>query len=147
LIEATIVRRIANIMWEMSRYDRVKSVLVNLSFEDALRYLLEQTGLEADEAQDLTARWFTEAEAKAEVIELLQKTALDQYAIEAEAVRRSSGELESIQRTLALLESRFKNAMASLGEYRGVAVKLREYSGPIIEGGGGGVVRYRPPAS
>ena len=134
LIEAGIVRRIASIMWEMMRYERVKSVLINLSFSDALQHLLGQIGLETDEAQELSERWFTDAEAKTEVAELLQKMALDEYAIEAEAVRRSSGELESIQRMLGLLESRFKNALASLGEYRGAAVKLRGNSSPVIEG-------------
>jgi hypothetical protein len=134
LIEAGIVRRIASIMWEMMRYERVKSVLINLSFSNALQHLLEQIGLETDEAQELSERWFTDAEAKTEVAELLQRIALDEYAIEAEAVRRSSGELESIQRMLCLLESRFKNALASLGEYRGAAVKLGGNSSPVIEG-------------
>jgi hypothetical protein len=142
LIEAGIVRRIASIMWEMMRYERVKSVLINLSFSDALQLLLGQIGLEADEAQELSERWFTDAEAKTEVAELLQKMALDDYAIEAEAVRISSEELESIQRMLGLLESRFKNALVSLGEYRGAAVKLRGNSSPVIEGER--VVRWRP---
>jgi hypothetical protein len=70
LIEAGIVRRIASLMWEMARYERVKSVLINLSFSDAL---LGQIGLETDEAQELSERWFTDAEAKTEVAELLQK--------------------------------------------------------------------------
>jgi hypothetical protein len=134
LIEAGIVRRIASIMWEMARYERVKSVLINLAFSEALQHLLGQIGLEADEAEELSERWFTEAEAKTEVAELLQKMALDDYAIEAEAVRRSSGELESIQRILGVLESRCKNALASLVEYRRATVKLRGNSSPIIEG-------------
>jgi hypothetical protein len=134
LIEAGIARRIASIIWETARYERVKSVLINLGFSEALKNLLGQVGVDADEAEELTTRWFTEAEAKSEVAELLQKIALDEYAIEAEAVRRSSEELESIQRMLGLLESRFKNALASLGEYRGAAVKLRGNSSPVIEG-------------
>lgn len=147
LIEAGIVRRIASIMWEIMRYERVKSVLINLSFSDALQHLLEQIGLETDEAQELSERWFTDAEAKTEVAELLQKIALDEYAIEAEAVRRSSEELESIQRMLGLLESRFKNALASLGEYRGAADKLRGNSSPVIEGERVVRLRGKPPAA
>jgi hypothetical protein len=134
LIEAGIVWRIATITWETARYERVKSVLINLAFSKALHHLLGQIGLEAEEVGELSERWFTEAEAKTEVAELLQKMALDDYAIEAEAVRRSSGELEFIQRMLGLLESRFKNALAALGEYRGAAVKLGGNSSPIIEG-------------
>jgi hypothetical protein len=147
LIEAGIVRRIASIMWEMTRYERVKSILINLSFSEALKNLLAQIGVDPDEAEELSERWFTQAEAKTEVVELLEKVALDEYAIEAEAVRRSSGELESIQRMLGLLESRFKNALASLGEYRGAAVKLGGNSSPIIEGKPIERWRGKPPAA
>jgi hypothetical protein len=134
LIEEGIVWRIANIMWETARYERAKSSLINLAFSEALKNLLAQIGVEPDEAEDLSMRWFTEAEAKTEVAEHLQKSGLDEYAIEAQAVRTSARELEPIQRMLGLLESRCKNALASLGEYRGAAVKLGGTSGPIIEG-------------
>ena len=103
------------------RYERVKLVLINLSFSDALQHLLEQIGLDPDEAQELSERWFTEAEAKTEVAELFERFALDEYAIEAEAVRRSSGELKFIQRMLRLLDPDLRMPWprsANIGERR-----------------------------
>jgi hypothetical protein len=134
LIERGLVHRIASILWELRRYEGAKSAIINVAFSDALKNLLTQIGVEPDEVEDLTERWFTDVEAKAEVAEHLQKIGLDERAIEAEAICTSAGQLEPIFKTLSSLETRFRTAVVSLGEYREATAKLGGTSGRVIEG-------------
>jgi hypothetical protein len=136
IIEETFVRRIAQLIWEIRRYERVKSTIINTAFPDALRHLLDQLSLDSEESQELTERWFTEPAAKKEVAERLEQIELDESAIEAEAVRRSAKDLEPVERMLCSLESRLKNALAFIAEYRGVAAKLGGSPNRMIESGG-----------
>ena len=48
--------------------------------------------------------WFSKAEAKKEVSQLLSYFDLDEFAIEAEAVRSLAAELEQLERLLASFE-------------------------------------------
>jgi hypothetical protein len=62
---------------------------------------------------------------------------LDESAIEAEAVRRSSSELEVLDRMLTSLESRRNKALGCVAEYRAsLAQQLRESADRIIDGKG-----------
>jgi hypothetical protein len=115
------------------RYDRVASVLINVGFPEALRNLLAQIGVEPDEASDLSSRWFTDNDAKAEVAEHLARNGLDEHAIEAEAIRACGAQLEPIHKALGVLDIRFRTALASLSEYRGATIKLSEIPNRLIE--------------
>jgi hypothetical protein len=78
IIESAIVERIAEILWEIRRYQRVKTNLINLAFKDVLPDLLLQLGQDGDESESLSERWFNEAEAKREVVDVLQQVGLDE---------------------------------------------------------------------
>jgi hypothetical protein len=99
-----------------------------------------------DEAQDLAYAWFTDQEAKKQVSELLSGFELDESAIEAEAIRRSSSDLELLDRMLTSLESRRNKALGCIAEYRAsLGQQLRESADRIIDGKG--VLRLEDAAS
>jgi hypothetical protein len=89
------------------------------------------------EAQTLAQAWFTDQEAKKEVSEILSRFDLDESAIEAEAVRRSSSDLEVLDRMLTSLESRRNKALGCVAEYRAsLAQQLRDSADRIIDAKG-----------
>jgi hypothetical protein len=87
-----------------------------------------------DRAKALALAWFTSAMAKKQVSKILNQFHLDESAIEAEAIRRSSADLERIERLLISLELRHSKALYFLAEYRGsLALQLQESANRIIE--------------
>src|SRR5262249_23526327 len=66
---------------------------------------------------------FTDKEAKNQVSELLGRFDLDESAIEAEAIRRSSADLELLDRMLASLETRRNKALGCVAVWRSNCVK------------------------
>jgi len=95
----------------------------------------EAEDLASEEAEDLALRWFTDREAKKQVAEVLGQFGLDESAIEAEAIRCVSSDLELLDRMLASLESRRDKALRRVAEYRGsLARQLRESADRLIEG-------------
>src|SRR5215475_16088269 len=98
IIEQMYVHDISSIVWEILRLRRCKVVIINSAFrsalEDLLKQLLRQPGQsEYDvrhEAEALAHAWFTDKEAKNQVSEILSQFKLDEVAMEAEAIRRSS---------------------------------------------------------
>src|SRR5262245_28640988 len=139
IIEQMYVHDICAIVWEILRLRRCKVVIINSAFRSALQSLLssEPGGYEYHEAKALAQAWFTDQEAKKAVSELLGHFDLDESAIEAEAVRRSSSDLELLDRTLTSLESRRNKALGCVAEYRAsLAQQLRDSAGRIIDGKG-----------
>jgi hypothetical protein len=99
-----------------------------------------------DEAQTLAQSWFTDQEAKKQVSEILSGFDLDESAIEAEAIRRSSSDLEVLDRMLTSLESRRNKALGCVAEYRAsLAQQLRDSADRIIDAKG--VLRLEDAAS
>ena len=98
-------------------------------------------------AQTLAQGWFTDdKEARKQILETLSRFELDESAIEAEAIRRSSSDLELLDRMLSSLESRRNKALCCVAEYRAsLAHQLRESSDRIIDGKD--VLRLEDPAS
>jgi hypothetical protein len=154
IIEQMYVHDISSIVWEILRLRRCKVVIINAAFRGALENLLEQLLRQAnedifdveDEAQALAQAWFTDQEAKKQVSELLSQFELDESAIEAEAIRRSSSDLELLDRMLSSLESRRNKALGCVAEYRAsLGHQLRESADRIIDGKG--VLRLEDAAS
>jgi hypothetical protein len=148
------VHDICSIVWEILRLRRCKVVIINSAFrgalEDLLKQLLRQPGQYEydveDEAQGLAHAWFTDEEAKKQVSEILSGFQLDESAIEAEAIRKSSAELELLDRMLSSLESRRNKALGCVADYRAtLAHQLRESADRIIDGKG--VLRLEDAAS
>jgi len=118
-------------------------MIINSAFRSALEHLLVQLlkgpgqyGYEVeDKAQNLAHAWFTDQEAKKRVSEALSRFDLDASAIEAEAIRRSSSDLELLDRMLTSLESRRNKALGCVAEYRAsLAHQLRESSDRVTGG-------------
>jgi hypothetical protein len=78
--------------------------------------------------------WFSKPEARNEVLQLLADYRLDEFAIEAEAIRSVFSELEVLDKMLTLQESRRNKALRSIADYRdGFAKQVREVSNRVIE--------------
>ena len=98
------------------------------------------------EAKDLAHAWFTDKEAKKAVSEILSESELDESAIEAEAIRKSTAALELLDRMVTSLESRRNKALGCVAEYRAsLGHQLRESADRIIDGKG--VLRLEDAAS
>jgi hypothetical protein len=143
IIEQMYMHDICSIVWEILRLRRCKMVIINSAFRSALEGLLMQLlrppGQSEydvrDEAQALAHAWFTDKEAKEQVSEILGQFKLDEAAVEAEAIRRSSADLELLDRMLTSLESRRNKALGCIAEYRvSLAHQLRESADRIIDG-------------
>ena len=154
IIEQMYVHDICSIVWEILRLRRCKVVIINSAFRSALEHLLVQLLRQPgqyefqlqDGAQTLAHAWFTDQEAKKQVSEILSRFDLDESAIEAEAIRRSSADLELLDRMLASLESRRNKALGCVAEYRAsLAHQLRESADRIIDGKD--VLRLEPASS
>ena len=154
IIEQMYVHDISSIVWEILRLRRCKAVIINSAFRSALQNLLKQLLRQPgqyeyeveDEAEALAQAWFTDQEAKKRVSELLSRVELDESAIEAEAIRRSSSDLELLDRMLTSLESRRNKALGCVAEYRAsLGHQLRESADRIIDGKG--VLRLEDAAS
>jgi hypothetical protein len=154
IIEQMYVHDICSIVWEILRLRRCKVVIINSAFRSALQHLLMQLlkgpgeyDYEVEnQAQTLAQSWFTDQEAKKQVSETLSRFDLDESVIEAEAIRRSSSDLELLDRMLTSLESRRNKALCCVAEYRAsLAHQLRESADRIIDGKG--VLRLEHPSS
>ena len=74
------------------------------------------------------------ARGQEEVLELLAEFHLDEFAIEAEAIRSVFSQLEVLDKMLTLLESRRNKALRSIADYRNdFAKQVREVSNRVIE--------------
>jgi hypothetical protein len=145
IIEQMYVHDICAIVWEILRLRRCKVIIINSAFRSALENLLKQLLRQPgqyeyqveDEAQTLAQSWFTDQEAKKQISEILSRFDLDESAIEAEAIRGSSSDLELLDQMLASLESRRNKALGCVAEYRAsLAHQLRESADRIIDGRG-----------
>jgi hypothetical protein len=143
IIEQMYVHDICSIVWEILRLRRCKAVIINSAFRSALQDLLTQLLKQPgqcdwhveDKAQSLAQGWFTDKEAQKQVLETLNRFELDETAIEAEAIRKSSADLELLDRMLSSLESRRNKALGCIAEYRAsLAHQLRESADRIIDG-------------
>ena len=143
IVEHMYVDDISYVVWEILRLRRCKALIVNAAFRSALDHLVAQLLRRPGEyeyevrreAEALAQAWFTDKAAKKQVSELLSRFELDELAIEAEAIRRSSSDLELLDRMLTSLESRRNKALRSVAEYRAsLAHQLRESSDRIIDG-------------
>jgi hypothetical protein len=116
------------------RLRRCKVAIVNIAFKDALSdtvyRLADEPKMDTPEREwfDAVVRdWFSKPKARKEVLKLLAEFRLDEFAIEAEAIRRVFSELEVLDKMLTLLESRRNKALRSIADYRNdFAKQLRE---------------------
>src|SRR5436190_18823392 len=142
IIERIYISDIATITFEIKRLRRAKTAIINTSFRAALQSVLAQLLREPgrnnhyvpDKAAALALAWFKSAKAKKQVSKILNQFHLDECAIEAEAIRRSSSDLERFELLLASLELRQRKALSCVADYRAIlALQLQESAHRIIE--------------
>ena len=138
IIEQIYVSDVIYIVWDIMRLRRCKDVIVNTGFPDAIKRLLDrhyENSEIAGELEDLACGWFTEPKAKKRVAELLGQFQLDELAIEAEAMREMSPDLERLDGMLSSLESRRDKALDRVAAYRDyLGHQLRQCTDRLIEG-------------
>jgi hypothetical protein len=135
-VESIYVADIAALCWEILRLRRCKAGIINNAFRDAIENLLRPhfSVFESEAVRDLARRWFTDPDAKKEVAALLGQVRSDEFAIEAEAVRLSSSDLEPLDKILSAYESRRNKALRSIDDYRvGFARQVRDGSDRMLQ--------------
>jgi hypothetical protein len=143
VIERTYVHDIASLICESQRLRCYKTVIVNNSRLAALRRILEQllchpdTDVPYDDEQapeDIAHSWFDNKNARTGVAKLLRKFQMDEGAIEAEAFRLCSEDVERLDRMLTALEFRRDKALRCIAEYRQILSKqLQQAADRILD--------------
>lgn len=133
VIEVLYSADVARLQWEVLRAHRCKAHIVNLAFRRALKSVLRHHFHASREADELVDRWFTKPEAKKEVRDILAQCSLDEFAVEAEALRLSLSDVEKFDRILAALESRRNKAIRCIDEYRASFKQSRGRSNRLFE--------------
>ena len=159
VIEDMYVAEIAIIIWEIVRLRRCKMATLNAAFRQALSSFISNSSwqqvpqedrtesrfgfeIPASEAErersrkvyDLAKRWFSSKSAKQEVSSILRRSQRDEYAVEAEAIRTSSIDLDRLEKMLTALEARRDRSLRRIAEYRGsFADRVRASADRIID--------------
>jgi hypothetical protein len=150
-VEHIYVADISSLTWDIVRLRRCKAGIINAAFrralQDVLAELLREPGQFVDylpeEAETLALKWFTNQAARKRVSQLLGRFQLDEYTIEAEAMRISALDLERLDRMLISSEWRRNKALRCISEYRdSLARQLRESSDRVIDRKG--ILRLEP---
>jgi hypothetical protein len=159
-VEEFKVDEIAALMWEIIRYRRAKTTVINSAYRDALERLLKrvcrqpgQSVLDIlEDVEELAHQWFgNDQSAKQLILEKFAYFDLDEHAVEAEAMRIMAPDLEKFDRVLASREWRLDKALRSFAEFRAVLGRdLRATAERVIDGevlALGNASNKRPPAA
>jgi hypothetical protein len=129
------VEEITDLIWEMKRLRNCKVSVIHQMSRRALESVLNQllTTNEKMKVQGLVNRWFEDADAKEEVSEILKRFDLDESAIEAEAIKLASDQLEWLDKALVLASSRLEKSLPFIKSYRvGFADDVRRHSDRLL---------------
>ena len=132
--------------WQIMRYRRIKTGILNNALGAGLRSILRQIQFPpstlpffcvpmeiAMAPQNMAYEWMFDPEVKRRVSSMLQESGIDESAIEAEAYRRVADDIEGIDRRLNDAEKGRDKALRSIAKYRkGFADKLRRSSDRVI---------------
>ena len=83
IIEKMFVTDIAHFNWEILRLWRCRSTIVNVAYKSAIKEILRMLCMRNSEiyndADDLSLRWFTDEDARGEVLDVLRGFHLDEF--------------------------------------------------------------------
>lgn len=133
-IEAVYVEEITALIWDIQRLRNCKVSVIHQMSRRALKSILNQL-LPIDEKikVELADRWFEDAAAKEEVSEILKRFDLDESAIEAEAIKLASDQLEWLDKALVLASSRLDKSLRFIKSYRaGFADDVRRQTDRLL---------------
>jgi hypothetical protein len=134
-IEAVYVEEITALIWDIKRLRNCKVSVIHQTsrraLENILKQLLPSNKIKGDALPD---RWFEENEAaKEEVSEILKRFDLDESAIEAEAIKLASDQLEWLDKALVLAISRLDKSLRFIKSYRaGFADDVRRQTDRLL---------------
>jgi hypothetical protein len=134
-IEAVYVEEITDLIWEMKRLRNCKVSVIHQMSRRALESVLNQllTTNEKMKVQGLVNRWFEDADAKEEVSEILKRFDLDEAAIEAEAIKLASDQLEWLDKSLVSAGARLAKSLRFVKSYRaGFIDDVRRHSARLL---------------
>ena len=132
VIEQMYVDEFATHIWEIRCLRRYKMSILSNSRLAALQGILQQLLYRRDydrssdhehAAEDLARGWFEKDKAKTQVAALLRRFQMDEDAIEAEAFRLSSEDLERLDRMVVLAELRRDKTLPCVADYRKILSK------------------------
>jgi hypothetical protein len=79
--------------------------------------------------------WYSKPKARGDVLKLLKKFGIDEWAIEAKALQNKLSVLETLDKMLTILESRRNKTLRSIADYReGFVDRVRKASNRLIDG-------------
>jgi hypothetical protein len=95
-------------VWEARRLQGAKAAIINATYREALRTILESILPDTDDRFELAARlaehWFEKPDERAATVDRLAKYNLDAEAVCAEAMALRAAEIEKIDRMLQQIE-------------------------------------------
>lgn len=120
IIGRILVVDLIDIIWQIIRLRRTRTVMVNVAFRAGLCEILSnELRAQTDVIAEHTAQnWFIVKKVKDEVSALLARYNLDEGAIEAQAIRHVAPELARIDAMLASLETRRSRTLRGIADYR-----------------------------
>jgi len=134
-IEAVYVEEITDLIWEIKRLRNCKVSVIHQMSRRALESLLTELLpiQQKIKALALSNRWFEDEAAKEEVSEILKRFNLDESAIEAEAIKLASDQLEWLDKALVLASSRLDKSIRFIKSYRvGFADDVRRQTDRLL---------------
>jgi hypothetical protein len=141
-VEQFYVEEIAAIIWEIQRLRRCKVDTITKAIRPALRDLLRVAlyipgtpmTLALRDVTDFVDNWFRTQKGKKEVLKILVQYGLDETAIEAEAIKLSSSDLEMIERMQTSQRLRLDKTFGCIVDYRKeFGNRVRQGSKRILE--------------
>jgi hypothetical protein len=134
-IEAVYVEEITDLIWEIKRWRSCKVSAIHQMSRRALESVLNQllAGAEKIKTQGLVNRWFEDAAGKEAVSKILKRFDLDESAIEAEAIKLASEQLEWLDKALVSAGSRLEKSLRFVKSYRaGFINDVRRHSDRLL---------------
>jgi hypothetical protein len=126
--------------WDVRRYERIATGLLNNAFKKALKQVLHEILLPVPgnllralqkwaTIEDLSYQWLFDEEVKRRVSSLLREAGTDESAIEAKAFALVADELQAVDRLRKSAEAARDQALHSIAKLRkGLADQIRRYS-------------------
>ncbi|MBR1232856.1 hypothetical protein [Bradyrhizobium sp. AUGA SZCCT0182] len=141
-IEWMFLDDILEILWEILRLRRYRTLIICNTIPAAVQSLLKQLTFEPDfitntqveaDAIAMAKAYFQDAKAKKKFMEILGRVGFDERALEAEAFRLAMSDLERLDKMLSALERRRNKALRFIAEYRrSLATQIQRVTDRII---------------
>jgi hypothetical protein len=129
--ETTYVRDVAFYNWEMQKYQRIMTGILNNALPEALVLVLNRIKLPVPlsltsemiieswrQSQIMAFRWLHDPEEQQNVLALLNESGLDESAIEAQAFKLVAKHLDNAHRMLSVARDGRDKALRSLVKHR-----------------------------